>query len=119
MGGGGTGVGGTGVGGTGVGGMGVGGAAVGARGVGGMGVGVAWAAVADGSAVNVGVAEGADVAAVVPVGTKALLDEVLASLDKVSAKLNTANVTKMNKRYDIDKDDAETVAKDFVSAEGL
>ena len=56
---------------------------------------------------------------IVPVGTKALLDEVLASLDKVSAKLNTANVTKMNKRYDIDKDDAETVAKDFVSAEGL
>lgn len=56
---------------------------------------------------------------IVPVGTAKTIDKTASSLDKISAKLTTANVTAMNKRYDIDKDDADTIAKDFIKEAGL
>ncbi|MFN8051802.1 MAG: ABC transporter substrate-binding protein [Acidimicrobiales bacterium] len=56
---------------------------------------------------------------IVPVGDKTLVADNKALLDKVSAKLTTANVTALNKRYDIDKDDATTIAADFVKESGL
>ena len=56
---------------------------------------------------------------ILPVGTKSFVDGNTATLDKVSKKLTTANVTALNKRYDIDKDDADTIAKDFITDEGL
>lgn len=56
---------------------------------------------------------------ILPVGTKSFVDGNTATLDKVLKKLTTANVTALNKRYDIDKDDADTIAKDFITDEGL
>ena len=56
---------------------------------------------------------------ILPVGTKSFVDGNTAILDKVSKKLTTANVTALNKRYDIDKDDADAIAKDFITDAGL
>jgi osmoprotectant transport system substrate-binding protein len=56
---------------------------------------------------------------ILPVGTKSFVDGNTAVLDKVSKKLTTANVTGLNKRYDIDKDDADAIAKDFITDAGL
>lgn len=56
---------------------------------------------------------------IVPVGTAKLIDAAKADLDKVSAKLTTKGVTALNKRYDIDKEDADVIAKDFIKDEGL
>lgn len=56
---------------------------------------------------------------IVPVGTKKLVDATRSTLDKVSAKLTTANVTALNKRYDLDKEDADVIAKSFISDNGL
>ena len=56
---------------------------------------------------------------IVPVGAKKFVTDNTATLDKVSKKLTTANVTELNKRYDIDKDDAEVIAKDFIKDNGL
>lgn len=56
---------------------------------------------------------------IVPVGAAAFIADNAALLDQVSAKLTTENVTAMNKRYDIDKEDADVVAADFIEAEGL
>ncbi len=41
------------------------------------------------------------------------------TLNTVSAKLTTQNLTEMVKRVEIDKDDAKTVAKDFLQKNGL
>jgi len=60
---------------------------------------------------------------VVPVLTKKLADaggEALESrLDGVSSKLTTEKLLDMNTRFDVDKDDAEVIAKDFLKSEGL
>jgi len=56
---------------------------------------------------------------IVPVGTKSFVDANKATLDKVSAKLTTANVTELNKRYDIDKEDADDIAESFIADNGL
>ena len=40
-------------------------------------------------------------------------------LDQVSAALTTEELTDLNRRFDVDKDDAEDIAADFLSAEGL
>lgn len=60
---------------------------------------------------------------VVPVLTKKLADaggESLESLlDAVSAKITTEKLLDMNTRFDVDKDDPDVVAKDFLKSEGL
>ncbi len=60
---------------------------------------------------------------VVPVLTKKLADvggEALESrLDGVSATITTEKLLDMNTRFDVDKDDAEVIAKDFLESEGL
>lgn len=58
--------------------------------------------------------------AVVPLISKeAATPEVTETLDAVSAKLNTENLKELVKRVEVDKDDAETVADDFLSEQGL
>jgi osmoprotectant transport system substrate-binding protein len=58
--------------------------------------------------------------AVVPLVTKdAATSEASDALDAVSAKLTTENLKEMVKRVEVDKDDAATVADDFLSENGL
>jgi osmoprotectant transport system substrate-binding protein len=58
--------------------------------------------------------------AVVPLISKdAATPEVTETLDAVSAKLNTENLKELVKRVEVDKDDAETVASDFLGEQGL
>jgi osmoprotectant transport system substrate-binding protein len=58
--------------------------------------------------------------AVVPLIAKdAATPEVTETLDAVSAALNTENLKELVKRVEVDKDDAETVASDFLSEQGL
>jgi osmoprotectant transport system substrate-binding protein len=58
--------------------------------------------------------------AVVPLIAKdAATPEVTETLNAVSAKLNTENLKELVKRVEVDKDDAETVAADFLSEQGL
>jgi osmoprotectant transport system substrate-binding protein len=58
--------------------------------------------------------------AVVPLIAKdAATPEVTETLDAVSAKLNTENLKELVKRVEVDKDDAETVASDFLGEQGL
>jgi osmoprotectant transport system substrate-binding protein len=58
--------------------------------------------------------------AVVPLITKdAATPEATAALNAVSAKLTTDNLKEMVKRVEVDKDDAATVAGDFLSENGL
>src|SRR5262249_32930845 len=40
-------------------------------------------------------------------------------VNKTSAAITTADLTAMNKRYDIDKEDAKTIASDFISQQHL
>lgn len=60
---------------------------------------------------------------IIPVLTAALAGaggESLESLvDKVSAAITTEKLVSLNARFDVDKDDPETIAKDFLSGEGL
>lgn len=60
---------------------------------------------------------------VVPVLTDELVtaygDGLKTVLNDVSKALTTSELTDMNKRYDIDKEDAATIAKDFLSSKGL
>lgn len=60
---------------------------------------------------------------IVPVMAQALVDAYgqpfVDLVNKVSAALTTANVTEMNAAYVIDKEDAETVAANFLTANGL
>jgi glycine betaine/choline ABC-type transport system substrate-binding protein len=41
------------------------------------------------------------------------------AVNAVTTKLTTANLTAMNKQYDVDKADAAAIAKDFLDKEGL
>jgi osmoprotectant transport system substrate-binding protein len=58
--------------------------------------------------------------AIVPLIAKdAATPEVSEALDAVSGKLTTDNLKEMVKRVEVDKDDAETVAGQFLSEQGL
>jgi osmoprotectant transport system substrate-binding protein len=58
--------------------------------------------------------------AVVPLIAKdAATPEVTETLDAVSAALNTENLKELVKRVEVDKDDAESVAADFLGEHGL
>lgn len=46
-------------------------------------------------------------------------DELTDVLDAVSAELTTEDLTEMNKRYDVDKDDAEDIAADWLEEHGF
>lgn len=46
-------------------------------------------------------------------------DEVKAVLNEISAKLDTEKVTALVRRIDVDKENADTVAKDFLTESGL
>lgn len=58
---------------------------------------------------------------VVPILTSSLAanDELVAYANAISAKLTTTKLIAMNTRFDIDKDDADVIAKDFLTDEGL
>ena len=58
---------------------------------------------------------------IVPVVTDELADnsELVELTNKASAALTTETLTELNKRYDIDKEDADVIAKDFLTDEGL
>lgn len=57
---------------------------------------------------------------VVPLIAKdAATPEVTETLDAVSAKLTTENLKELVKRVEVDKDDAESVAQDFLSEQGI
>ncbi|HEX6947194.1 MAG TPA: ABC transporter substrate-binding protein [Acidimicrobiia bacterium] len=59
---------------------------------------------------------------VVPVLTDELLDaygdELRNLLDEISSKLTTADLTAMNKRFDIDQEDADDIAADWLADNG-
>ncbi|HEU5083442.1 MAG TPA: ABC transporter substrate-binding protein [Acidimicrobiales bacterium] len=46
-------------------------------------------------------------------------EELTALLDEISAAIDTETLTELNKRFDIDKEDAEDIAADFVEEAGL
>jgi osmoprotectant transport system substrate-binding protein len=58
---------------------------------------------------------------VIPVVTKQLAkDQQLVDLvDQASSKLSTDELTQLNKRFDVDKEDADVIAKDFLKEKGL
>ena len=60
---------------------------------------------------------------VTPVLSDALLevygDELSALVDEISAAIDTAGLTELNKRFDIDLEDASDIAADFIEAAGL
>jgi len=46
-------------------------------------------------------------------------DDLASLLDEISAAIDTATLTELNKRFDIDKEDAEAIAADFIAEAGL
>jgi osmoprotectant transport system substrate-binding protein len=58
---------------------------------------------------------------IVPVLTDALAQngQLVELVNGVSAALTTEQLTKLNKRYDIDKEDADAIAKDWLEENGL
>ena len=46
-------------------------------------------------------------------------DELVELLNEISAALDTETLTELNKRYDVDKEDASVIAEDFVAEAGL
>jgi osmoprotectant transport system substrate-binding protein len=60
---------------------------------------------------------------IVPVVDDAVIDaygdEFTDRVNEISAALTTQNVTDMNRRFVVDRDDAEDIAADFLSEEGL
>jgi len=58
---------------------------------------------------------------ILPIATAEIAEvEGLAELaDVVSATLTTENVTEMNRRFDVDTEDADVIAADFLSEQGL
>jgi osmoprotectant transport system substrate-binding protein len=57
---------------------------------------------------------------VVPIGRKdAMTDQVKQALNGLAAKITTQELTKLNKQVDIDKDDPEKVATDWLKSQGL
>ena len=57
---------------------------------------------------------------IVPViRSEVLTDEIAEVLDGVSAKLTTEEMTELNRRVDVDKDDPETVAQEWLADNGF
>jgi osmoprotectant transport system substrate-binding protein len=57
---------------------------------------------------------------VVPIGrTDAMTDQVKNALNSLSAKITTEELTKLNKQVDVDKKDPESVARDWLTQQGL
>jgi osmoprotectant transport system substrate-binding protein len=58
---------------------------------------------------------------VLPVVSSALADDedLVEAANAITTKLTTAKLTEMNKRYDVDKEDAEAIAKDFLEDNDL
>jgi osmoprotectant transport system substrate-binding protein len=58
---------------------------------------------------------------VIPVATKELAanTELVTAVNAISAYITTSALIDMNKRFDIDKDDAAVIAKDFLTKSGL
>ncbi len=56
---------------------------------------------------------------VVPLVRGEVEDQVAKTLDEVSAKLTTEKLQQMLKKTDIDKEDPDRVAADFLAEEGL
>ena len=57
---------------------------------------------------------------IVPIGRKeAMTDQVKQALDAISAKVTTEELTKLNKLVDVDKEDPEKVASDWLTQQGL
>jgi osmoprotectant transport system substrate-binding protein len=57
---------------------------------------------------------------VVPIGRKdAMSDQVTQALNALSAKITTEELTKLNKLVDVDKQDPEKVANDWLTQQGL
>jgi osmoprotectant transport system substrate-binding protein len=57
---------------------------------------------------------------IVPIGRKdAMTDQVKQALDAISAKITTEELTKLNKLVDVDKQDPEKVANDWLTQQGL
>lgn len=60
---------------------------------------------------------------VVPVLTQELLDaygdDITSILDDISSKLTTADLTAMNKRFDVDNEDADEIAADWLDDNGF
>ena len=57
---------------------------------------------------------------IVPIGRKdAMTDQVTQALDAISAKITTEQLTELNKLVDVDKQDPEKVAGDWLTQQGL
>lgn len=60
---------------------------------------------------------------IVPVLSQELIDaygdDLVALVDSISAALDTDTLTELNKRYEIDKEDADDIAADFIEQAGL
>lgn len=57
---------------------------------------------------------------IVPIGRKdAMTDQVKQALNAISAKITTEELTKLNKLVDVDKEDPEKVANDWLTQQGL
>jgi osmoprotectant transport system substrate-binding protein len=57
---------------------------------------------------------------VVPIGRKdAMTDQVTQALNALSAKITTEELTKLNKQIDVDKQDPEKVASEWLTQQGL
>lgn len=60
---------------------------------------------------------------IIPVASTKLADaggkDLASTVDEVSGTLTTDKLVDLNKRFDIDKDDAEDIAKDYLAEEGL
>jgi osmoprotectant transport system substrate-binding protein len=57
---------------------------------------------------------------IVPIGRKdAMTDQVKQALDAISAKITTEELIKLNKLVDVDKQDPEKVANDWLTQQGL
>jgi osmoprotectant transport system substrate-binding protein len=60
---------------------------------------------------------------ITPIGAQALVDaygeDMLALVDDISSKLTTAELTELNRRVEVDLEDADAVALDWLKSEGL
>jgi osmoprotectant transport system substrate-binding protein len=56
----------------------------------------------------------------VPIGRKdKMTDQVKQALNALSAKITTEELTKLNAQVDVDKKDPESVARDWLTQQGL
>ena len=57
---------------------------------------------------------------IVPIGRKdAMTDQVKQALNAISARITTEQLTELNKQVDVDKQDPEKVANDWLTQQGL